>query len=85
MQTLMTDFLSARTVQSAKDGMHLLILHGYMDSTVVVECSEACLENIHAALGQRIEKIKRAEEAAIRMEDEKDAWIAKHLYGGDAP
>jgi hypothetical protein len=78
MQTLMTDFYTAKMVQGAKGGMHLLILRGYRDSTVVVECSDACLQNIYAVVGAHIDNIREVEAAEIQLEEDKAAWIKKH-------
>lgn len=85
MQTIMNDFYRASMVTGARDDMHLLILHGYLDNTVLVECSKACLENIHAAIESKINSIMTAEAHAVELEDQKDAWIEKHLYGGEEP
>jgi hypothetical protein len=82
MHVVMTDFYSAKMVDGARSGMSLLVLHGYMDNSVVVECSDACLANIHAVIGAQIAKTKAREEAELRTEADKAEWIARHLYNG---
>jgi hypothetical protein len=78
MQTIMDDFFSAKVVRSTQDGMWLLILHGYKENTVAIECSEAALENIWQATGAELDRVWKAEEAATQREDALAAWIERH-------